>query len=363
MSILTPLLRAVAGAGLGLAAFAAAAAEYPAPKEGTYIAKDFKLHTGEVLPEVKLHYRTIGEPSGEPVVVLHGTAGSGASMLTPAFAGELFGAGQPLDAQKHFIILPDAFGHGKSTKPSDGLKAKFPKYNYADMVDAQHRLLSEGLGLKRVRLIIGNSMGGMHTWLWGGRYPDFADALVPMASQPTPMASRNWMMRRLMIETIKQDPAYNNGDYAEQPKAMRLAAVFYATGTNGGDLAYQKLAPTRAAADKMVDERLKAPFSADANDYIYAWESSAAFDPTAGLEKITAALLAVNAADDERNPPETGITDAAMKKVRGGRLLLIPASEETRGHGTTGMAKFYAQELAAFLESVPRKAAATAAAK
>ena len=363
MSILTPLLRAVAGAGLGLAAFAAVAAEYPAPKEGTYVAKDFKLHTGEVLPEVKLHYRTIGEPSGEPVVVLHGTAGSGASMLTPAFAGELFGAGQPLDAQKHFIILPDAFGHGKSTKPSDGLKAKFPRYNSEDMVDAQHRLLTEGLGLKRVRLIIGNSMGGMHTWLWGGRYPDFADALVPMASQPTPMASRNWMMRRLMIETIKQDPAYNNGDYAEQPKAMRLAAVFYATGTNGGDLAYQKLAPTRAAADKMVDERLKAPFSADANDYIYAWESSAAFDPTAGLEKITAALLAVNAADDERNPPETGITEAAMKKVRGGRLLLIPASEETRGHGTTGMAKFYAQELAAFLESVPRKAAATAAAK
>ncbi len=363
MSILTPLLRAVAGAGLGLAAFAAVAAEYPAPKEGTYVAKDFKLHTGEVLPEVKLHYRTIGEPSGEPVVVLHGTAGSGASMLTPAFAGELFGAGQPLDAQKHFIILPDAFGHGKSTKPSDGLKAKFPRYNSEDMVDAQHRLLTEGLGLKRVRLIIGNSMGGMHTWLWGGRYPDFADALVPMASQPTPMASRNWMMRRLMIETIKQDPAYNNGDYAEQPKAMRLAAVFYATGTNGGDLAYQKLAPTRAAADKMVDERLKAPFSADANDYIYAWESSAAFDPTAGLEKINAALLAVNAADDERNPPETGITEAAMKKVRGGRLLLIPASEETRGHGTTGMAKFYAQELAAFLESVPRKAAATAAAK
>ena len=363
MSILTPLLRAVAGAGLGLAAVAAVAAEYPAPKEGTYVAKDFKLHTGEVLPEVKLHYRTIGEPSGEPVVVLHGTAGSGASMLTPAFAGELFGAGQPLDAQKHFIILPDAFGHGKSTKPSDGLKAKFPRYNSEDMVDAQHRLLTEGLGLKRVRLIIGNSMGGMHTWLWGGRYPDFADALVPMASQPTPMASRNWMMRRLMIETIKQDPAYNNGDYAEQPKAMRLAAVFYATGTSGGDLAYQKLAPTRAAADKMVDERLKAPFSADANDYIYAWESSAAFDPTAGLEKITAALLAVNAADDERNPPETGITEAAMKKVRGGRLLLIPASEETRGHGTTGMAKFYAQELAAFLESVPRKAAATAAAK
>jgi homoserine O-acetyltransferase/O-succinyltransferase len=290
-------------------------------------------------------------------VVLHGTSGSGASMLTPAFAGELFGAGQPLDAKKYFIILPDAIGHGKSTKPSDGLKARFPKYNSEDMVDAQHRLLAEGLGLKHVRLIIGNSMGGMHAWLWGAKYPDYMDALVPMVSQPTEMASRNWMMRRLMIETIKQDPGYNNGDYAEQPKSMKLAAVFYATGTNGGDLAYQKLAPTRAAADKLVDERLAAPFTADANDYIYAWESSAAYNPTPGLDKITAALLAINAADDERNPPATGVTEAAMKRVKNGRLFLIPASEETRGHGTTGMAKFYAKELAAFLETAPRRTA------
>jgi homoserine O-acetyltransferase/O-succinyltransferase len=363
MRILTPLLRAVAGAGLGLAAFAVMAAEYPAPKEATFVARDVRFHTGEVLPEVKLHYRTIGEPSGEPVLVLHGTAGSGASMLTPAFAGELFGAGQPLDAKRYFIILPDALGHGKSTKPSDGLKAKFPKYNSEDMVDAQHRLLTEGLGLKRVRLIIGNSMGGMHTWLWGGRYPDFADALVPMASQPTPMASRNWMMRRLMIETVRQDPDYQGGEYTKQPHSIRIANVTFAVGTNGGDLAYQKLAPTRAAADKIVDERLRAPPPADANDFIYHWESSGDYDPTPGLEKITAALLAINAADDERNPPETGVTEAAMKKVRNGRLLLIPASEETRGHGTTGMAKFYAKDLAAFLESVPRRAAATAAAQ
>ena len=350
-------LRLAAGVLLSLATFAAGAAEYPAPKEASFVAKDFKFHTGEVLPEVRLHYRTIGEPMGEPVVVLHGTSGSGASMLTPAFAGELFGAGQPLDAKKYFIILPDAIGHGKSTKPSDGLKAKFPKYNSEDMVDAQHRLLAEGLGLKHVRLIIGNSMGGMHAWLWGAKYPDYMDALAPMASQPTEMASRNWMMRRLMIETIKQDPGYNNGDYAEQPKSMKLAAVFYATGTNGGDLAYQKLAPTRAAADKLVDERLAAPFTADANDYIYAWESSAAYNPTPGLDKITAALLAINAADDERNPPATGVTEAAMKRVRNGRLLLIPASEETRGHGTTGMAKFYAKELAAFLDTAPRRTA------
>ena len=350
-------LRLAAGVLLSLGTFAAGAAEYPGPKEASFVAKDFKFHTGEVLPDVRLHYRTIGEPTGEPVVVLHGTSGSGASMLTPAFAGELFGAGQPLDAKKYFIILPDAIGHGKSTKPSDGLKAKFPKYNSEDMVDAQHRLLAEGLGLKHVRLIIGNSMGGMHAWLWGAKYPDYMDALAPMASQPTEMASRNWMMRRLMIETIKQDPGYNNGEYAEQPKSMKLAAVFYATGTNGGDLAYQKLAPTRAAADKLVDERLAAPFTADANDYIYAWESSAAYNPTPGLDKITAALLAINADDDERNPPATGITEAAMKRVKNGRLFLIPASEETRGHGTTGMAKFYAKELAAFLDTAPRRTA------
>jgi len=355
MRMLQLVMHALAGTVVSLAAVAA---EYPAPKEGTYVAKDFKFHTGEVLPEVRLHYRTVGEPTGEPVVVLHGTGGSGASMLTPAFAGELFGEGQPLDAKKYFIILPDAIGHGKSSKPSDGLKTKFPKYNSEDMVDAQYRLLSEGLGLKRVRLIIGNSMGGMHTWIWGGRYPEFADALVPMASQPTPMASRNWMLRRLKIELIRADPTYNNGEYTEQPKFLKLADVFYTAATNGGDLALQKMAPTREAADKLVDERLKAPFVRDANDYIYAWESSAAYDPTPGLEKITAAVLAINSADDERNPPETGITEAAMKKVKNGRLLLIPASEETRGHGTTGMAKFYAKELAAFLESVPKRSAA-----
>jgi homoserine O-acetyltransferase len=358
MRIAARLSRAAAVALLSLWALATGAAEFPAPKQGSFVVKDFRFNTGEVLPELRLAYRTVGEPTGEPVVVLHGTSGSSNSMLTPAFAGELFGEGQPLDAKKYFIILPDAIGHGGSSKPSDGLKGKFPKYNSEDMVDLQHRLLTEGLGLKRVRLIIGNSMGGMHAWLWGGRYPEFADALVPMVSQPAPMASRNWMLRRLMIETIKADPEYNNGDYTAQPKFMKLAAVFYATATNGGDLAWQKLAPTRAAADKLVEERLKAPFTADANDYIYAWESSAAYDPTPGLDKITAHVLAINAADDERNPPITGITEAALKRVKNGRLFLIPASEETRGHGTTAMAKFYVKELAAFLEAVPRRKAA-----
>jgi homoserine O-acetyltransferase len=334
---------------------AAAAADYPAPKQGTFVAKDFRFHTGEVLPEVRLQYRTIGEPSGEPVVVLHGSGGSAESMLTPAFAGELFGPGQPLDATKHFIILPDAVGHGGSTRPSDGLKAKFPRYNSEDMVDAQYRLLTEGLGLKHVRLVIGNSMGGMHAFLWGGKYPDYMDALVPMAAQPTEMAARNWMLRRLMIETIRQDPAYNNGEYGAQPPSMKLASVFYGTATNGGTLAYQKLAPTREKADKLVDERLAAPFPADANNFIYAWESSASYNPTPLLERITAPLLLINAADDERNPPETGVTEAAMKRIKNARLLLIPASEDTRGHATTGFAKFYAKELAAFLQSAPRR--------
>lgn len=355
MRALRSLMHAAAGAVLALAAFAAMAADYPAPKEGSFVARDFRFHTGEVLPEVRLHYRTIGEPAGEPVVVLHGTGGSGASMLTPAFAGELFGEGQPLDAKRHFIILPDAIGHGKSAKPSDGLKARFPKYNAEDMVEGQYRLLTEGLGLRHVRLVVGNSMGGMHAWLWGGKHPDYMDALVPMASQPTAMAARNWMMRRLMIETIRQDPGYADGDYAAQPKAMRLANVFYSTGTNGGTLAYQKLAPTREQADKVVDERLAAPFDADANDFVYAWESSGDYDPTPLLERITAPLLLINAADDERNPPETGVTEAAMGRVRNGRLLLIPASEDTRGHGTTGMARFYAKELQAFLQSAPRR--------
>jgi homoserine O-acetyltransferase/O-succinyltransferase len=361
MNIAKTLRHAGAGALLSLAALVPAAAQqYPAPKEGAWVAKDVKFNTGQVLSEVRLAYTTIGEPSGEPVVLLHGTGGSAAGFLNAAFAGELFGAGQPLDATKYYIIMPDAVGHGKSTKPSNGLKAKFPKYNSEDMVDLQYRLLKEGLGINRVRLVIGNSMGGMHTWIWGARYPDYMDALVPMASQPTPMASRNWMLRRLMIETVRQDPDYNNGDYTTQPRAMKLANVFYATATNGGTLWYQKAAPTRDKADKLVDERLAAPFNADANDFIYAWESSAAYDPTPGLDKITAPLLLINAADDERNPPETGVTERELKRVKNGKLYLIPASDDTRGHGTTGMARFWKQELQAFLETVPRRTAARA---
>jgi homoserine O-acetyltransferase/O-succinyltransferase len=231
-------------------AFSAVAAEYPAPKEGDWVARDFRFHTGEVIPELRLHYTTVGEPSGQPVLLLHGTAGSGAGMLTPSFAGELLGPGQPLDAAKYFIILPDAIGAGKSSKPSDGWHAKFPRYNYDDMVAAQYKLVTEGLGIRHLRLVLGISMGGMHTWIWGVMYPDLMDALAPMASQPTEMSGRNWMMRRMLIDAVRTDPDWNNGNYTTQPRSLKAAAVFYGIATNGGSLAYQKMAPTRELADE-----------------------------------------------------------------------------------------------------------------
>jgi homoserine O-acetyltransferase/O-succinyltransferase len=346
-----------AGAALALLVFSmlAAAADYPAPKEGVWIARDFKFAGGEVMPELRLGYTTVGAPSGEPVLVLHGTTGSAASMLTPAFAGELFGAGQPLDAAKYFIILPDSVGHGRSSKPSDGLRAKFPRYNYDDMVLAQYRLVTEGLGIKHLRLVIGNSMGGMQSWIWGVTHPDFMDALAPMASQPTEMASRNWMMRRLITDSIRNDPEWQGGNYTAQPRSAQFASVFYGIATNGGTLAYQKAAPTREAPDKLLDMRLAAPFRGDANDTLYQWDASRDYNPSAQLERIQAALVAINAADDERNPPETGLMTQALERVKNGRLFLIPASDATSGHGTTAQAKFYSQALAELLRSAPRR--------
>jgi homoserine O-acetyltransferase len=347
--------RATIGTVLWLIPFVAWAADYPAPKEATFIARDFRFHTGEVMPELTLHYTTIGAPTGQPVLLLHGTGSSARSFLTPAFGGELFGEGQPLDATKYFIILPDAVGAGKSSKPSDGLRAKFPRYNYDDMVTAQHLLVTEGLGIKHLRLVIGNSMGGMQVWMWGSAYPQFMDALVPMAAQPSEMASRNWMMRRLLVEAVRSDPDWNNGNYTTQPKAVRLANAMFRVATSGGTLAYQKLAPTREKADKLAEEALSAPFNADANDFMYQWDSSRDYNASSRLPKIEAALLAINAADDERNPPETGVMEREMKRVKNGRLYLIPASEDTRGHGTTGMAKLWKQQLQEFLQSAPRR--------
>ena len=323
---------------LSLFSIVAAAADYPAPKEGVFVAKDFRFSTGEVMPELRLHYTTIGEPTGEPVLILHGTAGSGTGLLTPAFAGEIFGAGQALDATKYFVILPDALGAGKSSKPSDGLRGKFPRYNYDDMVQAHHRLVTEGLGIRHLRLVLGNSMGGMHTWVWGVKYPQFMDALVPMASQPTEMSARNWMMRRMLIDAVRKDPDYNDGNYTAQPKGLKTANVFYGIATNGGSLAYQAAAPTRAAADKIVDERLAGSFVADANNFVYQWDASRDYNPQPMLDAIKAHVLVINSADDERNPPEFGLVERELKRINSGRLFLIPASAETRGHGTTGMA-------------------------
>jgi homoserine O-acetyltransferase len=346
---------AVCSLTLALLSCPALTAEYPAPKQGDWIARDFKFHTGEVMPELKLHYTTVGDPSGIPVVVLHGTGGSAANMLTPTFAGELFGPDQPLDAAKYYVIIPDALGHGKSAKPSDGLKTKFPQYNYGDMVDAQYRLLAEGLGIRHVRLIIGNSMGGMNVWLWGAKYPNYMDALVPMAAQPTPMSSRNWMLRRVMLETVRNDPEYKDGNYTTQPRSMKIASVFFGIATAGGTLRYQKLAPTRGQADKLVDARLSAPMTADANDFLWQWGSSGDYDASSGLEKIEATVLAINAADDERNPPETGLMADALKRVKNGRLYLILASDETSGHLTTANASFYQKELQKLLETAPQR--------
>ncbi len=350
------LTRAMFTLAFALTALAGLAADYPAPQEGTWVVRDFRFHTGEVLPELRLHYTTVGARTGEPVLILHGTTGSGARMLTPAFAGELLGPGQPLDASRYYVILPDAIGTGKSSKPSDGLRTRFPKYNYDDMVDAQYRLVSEHLGVRHLRLVLGNSMGGMQTWIWAQKYPERMDIAVPMASLPTQMSSRNWMMRRLIIDSIRNDPEWMNGNYTKQPRSLQFASVFYAIGTNGGNQRLYKDAPTREKADQLLNQRLSAPFSGDANDHLYQWDSSRDYDPSLGLERIQAVLLAINSADDERNPPEVGVLEREIKRVKNGRVLLIPASEETSGHGTTGQARFWKKELGELLQTAPRRA-------
>ena len=337
------LTHALALLGTAFAALATAA-DYPAPREGDWIVRDFRFHTGEALPELRLHYTTVGAPTGEPVVLLHGTTGSGAGLLAPGFAGELFGPGQPLDANRYYLILPDAIGHGKSSKPSDGLRQRFPRYNYNDMVDAAQRLVSEHLGVKRLRLLLGNSMGGMQIWIWAQRYPGAMDIAVPMASLPIEMAGRNWIMRRLIIDSVRRDP-----------QNAQFASVFYGFATSGGNQALYKAAPTREKADALLDARLKAPFAADPDDVLYQWDSSRDYNPSAGLERIEATLLAINSADDERNPPELGVLEREMKRVKNGRALLIPGSPDTAGHGTTANAKWWKKDLAELLQSAPRR--------
>jgi homoserine O-acetyltransferase len=328
---------------------AASAADAPPRQEGDFVIRDFRFHTGETLPELKQHYVTLGDPKSPAVLVLHGTGGNGGGLLNAGFGGELFGPGQPLDASRHFIILPDTIGAGKSSKPSDGLRMKFPRYTYDDMIAAQHRLLTERLRVKHLKLVMGNSMGGMLVWTWGEAYPDFMDGLVPLASTPTAMASRNWAMRRLMIETIKADPAFQNGNYTSQPPSLKYANALFSTATSGGTLSWQERAGTHAEADRAVDRMLEGPPNGDANDTIYQFDASRDYNPEPGLDRIQARVLAINSADDERNPHETGVMDRLMKRLAKGRYYLIPAGAQTRGHGTTGQAILWKAQLMAWL--------------
>lgn len=335
-----------------LLALSAQAADTPTAQEADFILHDFRFHTGDTLPELRMHYRTLGSPTGTPVLILHGTAQSGAAMMVPVFAGELLGPGQPLDASKYFIILPDSIGAGGSSKPSDGLRAKFPAYDYEDAVSAQYRLVTEGLHLPHLRLVLGNSMGGMQTWLWAEQHSEFADGFVPMASQPSAMASRNWMMRKLMVETIRNDPTYAGGNYTAPPHSLPYAIASFGVGTAGGNLGWQSQAPTAAGADAIVARLLAAP-PPDANDWVYQWDSSHDYDAMPDLGRITRPVLVINSADDERNPPESGLVERAVARLPHAEYDLVPESPETRGHGTLIMAKFYAARLGQFLAKLP----------
>lgn len=315
----------------------------------TWTIRDFRFRSGETLPEMKVHYLTLGSPANPAVLVLHGTGGNAEGMTGPAFGGQLFGPGQPLDASRHFIVIADTIGAGRSSKPSDGLRMKFPAYDYNDMVEAQHRLLTEHLGIRHLKLVLGNSMGGMLTWVWGETHPDFMDALVPLASQPTQMAGRNWIGRRMVIDMIKGDPAWNGGNYDRQPPAFTMAMTYFGLMTAGGSQAQYASLNSWAATDKAVAAALARPAGGDANDIIYQLNAARAYDPGPKLEGIKARVLAINSADDERNPPELGVMEPAIKRLKNARFYLIPASLETRGHGTTGAAKWWAHLLPDFL--------------
>jgi homoserine O-acetyltransferase len=326
---------------LGLLCNAAGAEAYPAPAQADYAIRDFKFASGERLPALRIHYRSLGHlerradgTAANAVLILHGTGGSGANFIVPYFAGELFGPGQPLDAATHFIVIPDGIGHGGSAKPSDGMHARFPAYGYADMVDAQYRLLTEGLGVNHLRLVMGTSMGGMHTWVWGERYPAFMDALMPLASLPTQISGRNRVWRRAIIDSIRNDPSGKGGEYAVEPPSLRTAEeILFFMGSN--TVRRQADMPTLEQADLILNRYVdQAVRTDDANDLLYAVSASRDYDPGPGLGKIRAPLLAVNSADDLINPPEIGILEREMTRVAHGRAIVVPLSDATYGHGT-----------------------------
>ena len=333
----------------------------PQPVEGDVVVRNFRFQSSEVLPELRLHYRAIGKlerdakgQARNAVLITHGTGGSGAQFLRADFADRLFRAGGLLDATKYFIVLPDGIGHGKSSKPSDGLRAKFPRYGYLDMIEAQHRLLQE-LGVNHLRLVMGTSMGGMHTWLWGELHPQYMDALLPLASLPGQISGRNRVWRRVVIDAIRNDPLWQQGNYQEQPPSVRTAQeMLFLMGSN--PVLRQEQMPTLQRSDEVLDayvtEALK---TADANDILYQVSASQDYDPARGLEKIRAPLVAINFADDLINPPELGILEREIKRVRGGKAIVVPYSAETAGHGTHTLAKVWEQHLAALLKQTERK--------
>lgn len=328
-------------------------ASYPEPQRDTYVIENFEFETGETLPEMKVGYLTIGDPSNPAVLVTHGTTGQATSMLNEKFAGNLFGPGQPLDAEKYFLILVDAIGAGESSKPSDGMRAEFPEQTLKDMVNAQKRLIEDGLGIEKLHLKIGFSMGGMLTWTWLTEYPDMMDGGVPIASFPGPMSGRNWMMRRMVIDAVRDDPAWKGGNYEEQPPMLRYMSVWFGLATSGGNLRLQEIGATNEEASAYVDERKANQKVGDANDVMYMWNASRNFDPTPKLGDIEAPVLLVISEDDERNPVELPMLEEGMAKVPNGEVHIVPESEETNGHGTTFDASYYAEPLAAFLEDLP----------
>jgi len=330
----------------------------PATTEGDFVVKNFQFRSGETLPELRLHYTTLGKPAKNAqgrvtnaVLILHGTGGTGHQFLSPIFAGELFGPGQLLDAARYYIILPDGIGHGKSSKPSDGLHAHFPQYDYDDMVAAHHRLLTEGLGVNHLRLVMGTSMGCMHSFVWGETYPDFMDALMPLACLPVQIAGRNRIWRKMTMDAIRNDPEWKGGEYSSEPQQALRTVLDLLLVAGSAPLYMQKTYPTRDAADNELDDYFKARFAAlDANDFLYQVNSSRNYDPSPQLAKITAPVMYINSADDFINPPELGIAEREIKKVKNGRFVLLPISDETRGHGTHTRAAIWKQYLQELLE-------------
>jgi homoserine O-acetyltransferase/O-succinyltransferase len=369
MKVTPGQLGAVAAAALAIVAGVldaptaarAQGSNYPAPVEGDFVIKDFHFASGESLPQLRMHYRAFGKPRADvhgvvrnAVLIMHGTGGNGGSLVRAEFAGELFGPGQPLDATRYFIVLPDGIGHGKSSKPSDALRARFPHYGYNDMVQADYLLLTEGLKVNHARLVMGTSMGGMHTWLWGEQHPQFMDALMPLACLPTQVSGRNRVWRKTVIDAIRNDPDWKGGDYRAQPPSLRTALeLIWLVGSNPV-LRYRE-APTLARADQVIDAYVEHGMkSEDANDILYAIAASHDYDPGPGLEKITAPLLAVNSADDLVNPPELGILEREITRVPHGRAIIVPYSERTHGHGSHTYAMLYKEYLEELLKSPER---------